>query len=126
MKTILIPVIAYVAGAMSPAIISYIGKKTKELLAKIFSKSDSLISLIKDETTRALVKKTALDLVETAEHIIPDHGMGKDKFEAVDKLLIARFPILNNYAVIRKEIIEAACEIMWSADDELKKVIESK
>lgn len=111
-------IVSFIAGAMSSKLVEIVSKS----LADLVKKGHSVIEEIQDPELKTLIKDAANTNVRLVEYLIPDRGKGAEKFDWVDSQL-ARIPALAVAPILRKKIIETACQIMWSADDAGKEFI---
>ncbi len=108
-------IVSFIAGALSSKLVDIVSKS----LAGFIKKGQATIEEIQDPELKTLIKDAVNTNVRLAEFLIPDRGKGAERFAWVDSQL-ARIPALAAAPVLRKKIIDTACQIMWATDDAAK------
>lgn len=110
---------AFLAGIVVPWIIKAGSAAVSKYFGGALDKSLAL-EKVKDPVLRGKLEHVALAVVDVLEYVTPDRGKGAEKFAKADALL-SRIPLLVALPALRKGLIEWACQMMWQADDEMKK-----
>ena len=109
----------FICGMVMPWIIKASVAAVKDRFGSALDKSLAL-EKVKDPVLRGKLEHVSLAVVDVLEYITPDSGMGREKFDRADALL-ASIPLLKGLPSVRASLVEWACQVMWAADDEMKK-----
>lgn len=110
--------VATIAAVVGMAI-GLAGKKLPKLLGSLLTKEIAKgfdkIGQIKDPVLKQLVDNWFLDTVKIAEHMLPDAGQGRARFELVASWAVKAFPMLAGNEKALADLIENAVSKMDEA-----------